>query len=145
MALPPHLCCQVAFFGVLLAVDRRNPEAAQRIGRWFKPAVEFYGKWMPFSMIPPLLDFPLAARGIKDSPTLVFGVHFIGFLVTCASTALVAHKVNQYCTKIAPAEATIDKVSYIHKIKALHTFLNFFHFASGFCVRRLLYTSSEPE
>jgi hypothetical protein len=80
----------VCVFAAMLILNLISKRAVRSVQTFFSPALAFYGLWVPLFFSPPLVQLPLALRGISGDTLLRLGaILSVGTVLSLASTAAI--------------------------------------------------------
>ena len=96
LRIPSAPVGMVSVFFALLFVSALNKRVVQNIQQFFSPALAFYGAWVPLFFSPPLVQLPLALRGISGDTLLRLGaILSVGTVLSLLSTAAIVQALRK--------------------------------------------------
>ncbi|DBA89179.1 hypothetical protein WJX77_010210 [Trebouxia sp. C0004] len=117
---PSALIGMFTIISSLAIIEKVSPAKAEKLVRWFDPAILWIQRWLGAFYVPALAVLPLTIQGIEGtSLAKMFGVVAIGMPLTLLSTAQVAFLVRKYVqTEMldAPTAAALPPFGKMHFI-----------------------------
>jgi putative effector of murein hydrolase LrgA (UPF0299 family) len=108
----------VCVFSALLILNLISKRATRSVQQFFSPALAFYGLWVPLFFSPPLVQLPLALRGISGDTLLRLGaILSVGTVLSLASTAAIVQwlrtrwTLGLAATQTAPASPAVPSTT----------------------------------
>lgn len=81
----------------LAMIDKLSPAKAEKLVRWFDPAILWIQRWLGAFYVPAMAVLPITIQGIEGSSLAkMFAVIAVGMPLTLLSTAQVAFQVRKY-------------------------------------------------
>ncbi|CAM9444816.1 unnamed protein product [Chrysoparadoxa australica] len=110
LSLPSSMVSMLAAYVALEGCQATAGEETSRaISKFFGPAVEHLGVWMPLYLTPPLVVLPNAIQQVKGGGSMwakLAGVHISGWILTLISTGALARYIQRRSSKGSEVEPT---------------------------------------